>query len=293
MTGLRTAHSLNLVFDRSVGGSVAAFLEGLVLGEVRGSRDDDGRVHVPPVEGGEIVRVSDAGEVRAWSWVADPEPNQPLDRPFAYALIQLDDADTSLLHIVDVAAESDMRSGMRVRADWQSERQGSVLDIRAFVPGESKGPPPPAQVQELHVRNDRVMHYSFEPGSVLSSFYLALGEGRIEGGRCDTCEHVYVPPHDRCPDCGCGPMTTVGVADTGTVVSFTLVHLPMPGLDVEVPFVWARIRLDGADVPFPHIVGSVDLEAIRVGDRVQAVWADKADRKSSWEAIQWFRPATP
>jgi uncharacterized OB-fold protein len=66
----------------------------------------------------------------------------------------------------------------------------------------------------------------------------------------------------------------------------------MPGLDVEVPFAWARIRLDGSDVPFPHIVRSVDLQAIRVGDRVQAVWADERERKSSWEAILWFGPVT-
>jgi uncharacterized protein len=289
LQALRTRYALKLTFDRSVGGSVAAFLEGLALGELRGSRDGGGRVHVPPLEEGEIVRVADAGEVRAWSWVSQPEASQPLDRPFAYALIQLDGADTSWLHVVDVPAESDMRQGMRVRADWRLDRQGSVLDVRAFVPGPSSEGPPRGEVGELHVVNDRVMEYTFEPGLALSGFYRALGERRIEGGRCGSCQRVFVPPHDHCPTCGSGPMTRVQLSDTGTIVSFTVVHLPMPGLPVEVPFAWARIRLDGADVPFPHVVRGVDPESVRVGDRVQATWAEDGERETSWEAIRWFR----
>ena len=43
-----------------------------------------------------------AGEVLTWSWAADPLPGQPLDRPFAWALVKLDGADTGLLHALDV-----------------------------------------------------------------------------------------------------------------------------------------------------------------------------------------------
>jgi len=85
-------------------------------------------------------------------------------------------------------------------------------------------------------------------------------------------------------------MTTVEVADTGTIASFTVVHLPVVGLDVEVPFAWARILLDGADVPIPHVISGVELERVVVDQRVEAVWAPDGERSPSWEAIRHFRP---
>jgi len=293
-SGLRASHVLDFAFDRSVGGATAAFLVGMARAEIVGSRDRGGRVTVPAADGGDLVRVADAGVVRAWSWVAEPDPRHPLAKPFAFALIQLDGADTSLLHVVDVESEEVLVPGLRVRADWHAERRGSVLDIRAFVPGDA-GPAPAScdPAESLRVLDERPMSYVFEPGIALSAFYRALAQGRIEGGRCATCNDVYVPPHERCPACGSGPMAAVTVADTGTVVSFTVVHVPVAGIDFDVPFAWARILLDGADVPIPHVVGDVDLDRVFVGQRVEAVWAPEAERAPSWEAIRHFSPAVP
>jgi len=293
-SGLRASHVLDFAFDRSVGGATAAFLVGMARGEIVGSRDGEGRVTVPAADGGDLVRVRDTGVVRAWSWVAEPDPRHPLSEPFAFALIQLDGADTSLLHVVDVESEEALVPGLRVGADWHAERRGSVLDIRAFVPGDARPAPTPCDPTEpLRVLDERPMSYVFEPGIVLSGFYRALAQGRIEGGRCATCNDVYVPPHERCPACGSGPMTTVTVADTGTIVSFTVVHVPVAGFDADVPFAWARILLDGADVPIPHVLGDVDLDGVFVGQRVEAVWSPEAERPPSWEAIRHFAPALP
>jgi hypothetical protein len=288
---LRASHVLGFAFERSVGGATAAFLAGLARGEIVGSRGGDARVTVPPVDDGELVRVADTGSVRAWSWVADPDARHPLTTPFAFALIQLDGADTSLLHVVDVASEDALAPGVRVHADWKAARRGSVLDIRAFVLGDAGPAPGAAEPPEaLRVVDERPVSYVFEPGLVLSAFFRSLAEGRIEGGRCASCGDVYVPPHDRCPACGSGPMATVAVASAGVVVSFTVVHLPVVGFDADVPFAWARILLDGADVPVPHVLGDVDLDEVYVGQRVEAVWAPPGERRTSWEAILHFRP---
>jgi uncharacterized OB-fold protein len=293
-SGLRASHTLDFAFERSVGGATAAFLSGLARGEILGSRSADGRVAVPPIDGAELVRVADVGVVRAWSWVRDPDPRHPLSTPFAFALIQLDGADTSLLHVVDVATEDALVPGLRVAADWRTERHGSVLDVRAFVPGEAARPPARVELPEqLVVTDERPVSYVFEPGVALSGFYRSLAAGRIEGGRCARCNDVYVPPHQRCPACGSGPMATVSVADTGTIVSFTVVHVPVTGFDAEVPFAWARIMLDGADVPIPHVLGDVDLDRVFVGQRVEAVWLPDGERPPSWEAIRHFTPAIP
>ena len=50
------------------------------------------------------MEVGPEGVVTSWTWVDTPNPNHPLDRPFAFALIQLDGADTAMVHVVDGGA---------------------------------------------------------------------------------------------------------------------------------------------------------------------------------------------
>ena len=134
--------------------------------------------------------------------------------------------------------------------------------------------------------------YTYQPGLTLSRFIRGLGERRIEGGRCPSCSKVYVPPRVRCPACGTGPMTAAPVGDQGTIVSYTVVHVPVTG-SPEPPFAWAWIRLDGADVPFPHLLGGMPLEDIAVGQRVRAVWAADDQLAPTWESILHFGPVPP
>jgi len=324
---LRAAHRISFSYRRSVGGALERFLSGLARAEIWGSLTKGGRVLVPPVdwepETGEataaLVRLEDTGVVRAWTWVDAPGARQPLDRAFAYALIQLDGADSALLHVVDAGDESAMMTGMRVQAQWRPERSGSILDIRAFVPmapGEDVAAQrlPAAEVSSarpvpipngsargaagsdrpsglLEVVSDVDLEYAYEPGLSASRFFRALAERRIAAGRCPGCGGVYVPPHPQCPACGSGPMAEVELADHGVVTAYTVVHLPFHGMTSELPFVSARIRLDGADVPIAHLLGEVRPEEVHVGQRVEAVWADGEDLRPTWEAIRYFRPA--
>ena len=78
--------------------------------------------------------MGDAGVVESWAWVPEPRRQQPLEHPFAYALIRLDGADTSFLHAVDAGSEDSMKTGMRVRVRWAEESAGSILDIACFEP---------------------------------------------------------------------------------------------------------------------------------------------------------------
>ena len=88
------------------------FLTGLRDGVVVGGRTSEGTVVVPPPEFGPVtheavtdfVEVASTGTVTSWSWVSEPVKHQPLDRPFAFALVTLDGADTPLLHALDVAS---------------------------------------------------------------------------------------------------------------------------------------------------------------------------------------------
>ncbi|MEY2456523.1 MAG: uncharacterized protein QOK06_1617 [Acidimicrobiaceae bacterium] len=128
-------------FTRTTGPVIGAFLTGLREGILVGSKASDGRVLVPPMEYDpvtsepltEIVEVGPAGVVTTWAWVREPMPKHPLDRPFAWALIQPDGADSPMLHAVDAGAPEAMSTGMRVVPRWRAEREGTINDIECFV----------------------------------------------------------------------------------------------------------------------------------------------------------------
>jgi uncharacterized OB-fold protein len=133
---------LEYPFSRTVGPVQSAFLTGLREGLVLGVRTGDGRVLCPPVEYDpvtseeltELVELADTGEVTTWSWEPAPRRNQPLDGPFAWALVRLDGADTGILHALDAGSPDRVRTGMRVRVRWRDERDGAITDIACFEP---------------------------------------------------------------------------------------------------------------------------------------------------------------
>lgn len=141
---LSTPHVLEYPYTRSVGPVIGRFFAGLRERRIEGVRMADGRVLVPPTEYDphtsepldEFVEVGQSGVVITWAWVSTPRRNQPLDHPFAWALIRLDGADTGLLHAVDASDESRMRTGMRVRVRWRDETVGEIRDIACFEPEE-------------------------------------------------------------------------------------------------------------------------------------------------------------
>ena len=139
---LTAPHVLEYPYRRSVGAVIGGFFTALRERRIVGVRAGGGRVLVPPVEYdpesgeplSELVDVGPAGVVTTWAWVEKPRPKHPLDRPFAWALIRLDGADTALLHAVDAGDEARMSTGMRVRPRWRDETLGEIHDIVCFEP---------------------------------------------------------------------------------------------------------------------------------------------------------------
>ncbi|QMU77528.1 hypothetical protein GXW83_19355 [Streptacidiphilus sp. PB12-B1b] len=137
-------------FTRSTGPVIGAFLTGLRERVVLGVRGSDGRVLCPPAEYDpvtaaeldQLVRLADTGTVTAWAWNERPRPQYPLPAPFAWVLVRLDGADTSLLHVLDAPPPGSgdpgaVRTGLRVAVRWAEQRTGAVTDIACFVPAEA------------------------------------------------------------------------------------------------------------------------------------------------------------
>src|SRR5260370_12843397 len=139
---LRAPLDIGFDYTRSLGPTLSQFMTALASRRILGARGADGKVHVPPFEydpqtgnpPGELVEVAAEGTVTTWSWAARPLEGQPLEHPFAWALIRLDGADTAMLHAVDAGSPAAMHTGMRVRPRWADSPVGHIRDLTCFEP---------------------------------------------------------------------------------------------------------------------------------------------------------------
>ena len=134
------------------------------------------------------------------------------------------------------------------------------------------------------------LEYTYAAGRASRRFLRGIAEGRIVGQRCPGCKKVYVPARGSCPRCALPTEEEVDVSDKGTVTTYCIVRIPSENLSISPPFACAHILLDGADIPFFHVISECPLDRVRMGMRVQAVWVPKAELAPTLKSIQWFRP---
>ncbi|MCF3132386.1 Zn-ribbon domain-containing OB-fold protein [Streptomyces olivochromogenes] len=292
-------------FTRSVGPVQSAFLTGLRERVVLGVRTRDGRTLVPPVEYDpvtaeelrDLVEVAPTGTVTTWAWNHEPRRGQPLTSPFAWVLVRFDGADTALLHALDAPGPEAVRTGMRVRVRWAEERAGAITDIACFEPYEGEGAGEDARVgrgehaggaaagaRHSGEFEDAIsgivaparLDYTYSPGRAQTAYINALSGRRTVGERCPSCRKVYVPPRGACPTCGLATAEQVEVGPRGTVTTFCIVNIKAKNLDIEVPYVYAHIALDGAGLALHGRIGGIPYDQVRMGLRVEPVWTDGA-----------------
>ncbi|WP_371645978.1 OB-fold domain-containing protein [Streptomyces sp. NBC_00597] len=292
---LRAPLVVEFPFTRSLGPVQSAFLSGLRERVVLGVKTTDGKVMVPPVEYDpvtaeeirELVEVGAVGTVTTWAWNGSPRPHQPLGTPFAWVLVRLDGADTAILHALDAPGPEAVHTGMRVRIRWAAERTGAITDIACFEPGEAgeageAGAPERQATAHDGQFADAVtgiiaaarLDYTYSPGRAQTAYINALAERRTVGERCPSCHKVYVPPRGTCPTCGVATTEQVEVGPAGTVTTYCIVNIKAKNLDIEVPYVYAHIALDGADLALHARIGGIPYDQVRMGLRVEPVWTE-------------------
>lgn len=293
---------LRLSFDytRSVGPTLSQFFTALRERRIVGVRGSDGRVLVPPAEYDpvtydaltEIVPVASVGTVVSWSWQPKPLEGQPLERPFAWALIKLDGADTALLHAVGVESPDAISTGARVHAHWVEEPIGAITDIAYFALGETPEVPDVADDRDpvtlLEVPTSiEIQHTASLPES---AFLRALEEGKLLGNRTGKNGKVYFPAREADPGTGQQLDEYVELPDKGTVTTFAIINIPFAGQRIKPPYVAAYVLLDGADIPFLHLILEIDAADVRMGMRVEAVWKPREEWGLGIDNIGYFRP---
>ncbi|MDQ1509442.1 MAG: uncharacterized protein QOG50_1286 [Actinomycetota bacterium] len=297
-------------YTRSVGPVIGRFLTGLRNGRIEAVRLADGRVLVPPTEydpttsaevaadGSHWIEVGPRGTVQTFTWVAQPRAGKhTLTKPFAFALIRPDGADTALLHVVDCGVADAMRVGMRVAPRWRAVRTGHITDIEAWVPlgdGEEPEPAPihvPADDEQPVTAITTVtrLEYTLTPGAATARYLAGLGEGKIIGARAPSSQDVYAGSRGTDPITGDATTIEVEVRDSGVITTFCVVNIPgLSELAPEIPYVSAQILLDGANNTFFGLIRGVEVDEVHMGQRVKAKWADEL--KPDHTSILWWEP---
>jgi uncharacterized OB-fold protein len=284
--------TIQFPYKRSLGPVLGAFMTALADQRIIGIRNGD-RVLCPPLEwdpatGAELDRefidVGPAGTVESWTWVPEPTAQHPLDRPFAFAHIKLDGADTALVHAVDAGSIDAMATGMRVAPRWKADRRGHITDIDAFVPGEEPqradggGTEDPVEMMDYHAS----ITYRIPTTMNARRAEQAIGEGRFLGWRCPVCSRVYAGGQSYCPvdTLELTAEHEVELPQKGVVTNYTIITpIQYPGQTETEPFARVHVLLDGTVVVLPYQpVIEFPNDQIRIGARVEAVWASEAEK---------------
>lgn len=130
--------------------------------------------------------------------------------------------------------------------------------------------------------------YEVTAGAVTTRFLTAILQRRLVGQRCPSCHKVYIPPRGSCPTCAVPTTDPVDVGPRGTVTTFSVVRLPFEGQLLDPPYACAHVVLDGADVPLLHIIGECPVDLVRIGMRVEPVWAEILT--PTMASVRYFRP---
>ncbi len=135
------------------------------------------------------------------------------------------------------------------------------------------------------------LDYDYTAGVSASRFLRAIEQGKLLGQRCPVDGRVYFPSRGSCPQHAV-PFADDGAVelpDRGTIVTYSIVRVPSENIPLELPYITVQVLLDGADTVLMHVLDG-DLDTVRMGLRVEAVWKPKEEWTTSLANILYFRP---
>ena len=116
--------------------------------------------------------------------------------------------------------------------------------------------------------------YTRSTGPVVGKFLTGLKNREIFGNRASD-GRVIVPPMEYDPETFEPLNDFVRVSDVGVIESWCWVSEPRRSHPSSVPFAWAMIKLDGADISMIHHVVTNAQSGVVTGARVKASWIDQ------------------
>ena len=139
--------------------------------------------------------------------------------------------------------------------------------------------------------------YKWAAGEYTGEFLTALKEtGKIYSSKCPACGRYSCPPRPVCGVCHTRlePRETwQAIGPKGTLLAFCVSEqaflVPNTGNMLEVPYSIGVIMLDGAPVTLQHRLQETNLEKLKPGIRVEAVFKPAAERRGDIFDIIHFK----
>lgn len=133
--------------------------------------------------------------------------------------------------------------------------------------------------------------FNYTAGRYFTYFFNQLKEnGKIMATRCSKCGMVFLPPRSFCGECHQTMDDWVEVGPGGVLVGFTSIYFSVYdgsiGRTRPSPFGAGLIKLDGADTALNHYLNESDIDKLRMGQRVRAVF--KEEREGNIGDILYF-----
>lgn len=134
--------------------------------------------------------------------------------------------------------------------------------------------------------------YAWDAGVAIGRYLEELKAGRLIGRRCDQCRRTMIPPRMFCESCFRPTDEWVLLQDSGTVLTFSFCYVTWDMQYLTDPQIPAVIEIDGASkgMGILHLLDKVDLQAVEIGMRVQAVWKPADERQGDITDILYFKP---
>jgi hypothetical protein len=128
-------------------------------------------------------------------------------------------------------------------------------------------------------------HHAHDPVATYDEWLDAIESG--EGFYLESPEgHGSLPPRRVCPHSGSTDLTREPLPETGTIETYTVVHVGATKFDDDTPYVSAVV--DFGPVAVTGVVRGVDPEAVAVGDEVTVT---VETRETTDDRLVVFRPA--
>ncbi len=109
------------------------------------------------------------------------------------------------------------------------------------------------------------------------AFWTGGADGELRLNQCQDCKTFIHPPRPVCRSCLSENVVPTAVAGTGVVDTFTVNHQKWhPAM--EVPFVIARVAIDGA--PGVYLTTNIincPVESVDIGDKVRVKFEQHSD----------------
>ena len=92
---------------------------------------------------------------------------------------------------------------------------------------------------------------------------------RLIGSRCADCGQEFFPPVYKCRKCGSEHIKDKEMPKTGKIMTYTLLHEPLPGFESQAPLFLAVVDLGNGARILSQIVDSPE-ESVKTGAKVRA-----------------------